>query len=90
MKRQTDNLSFLFWKNLAYAEQNNSILWTKDHTLLWKYFTQNLAFIKCTLAKLGGTNRKDNFGSKDRSGETFCSGVSPVFSKTLSVRRSKS
>jgi hypothetical protein len=38
MKRQTDNLSFLFSKNLAYAEQNNSMLWTKDRTLFSSYF----------------------------------------------------
>jgi hypothetical protein len=38
MKRQTDNLSFLFWKNLASAEQNNSTLWTKDHTFFSNYF----------------------------------------------------
>jgi hypothetical protein len=38
MKRQTDNLSFLFSKNLAYAEHNNSKLWTKDHALFSSYF----------------------------------------------------
>ena len=38
MKRQIDTLSLLFSKNLAYADQNNSMLWTKDYTLFSNYF----------------------------------------------------
>lgn len=41
-KRQTDSLSFLLSKNLAYVEQNNSMLWTKDRTLFGSYFTELL------------------------------------------------
>jgi hypothetical protein len=45
MKRQTDNLSFLFSKNLACAGQNDSTLWTKSCTFLLT-FPHDLAFIK--------------------------------------------
>jgi len=41
MKRQTDSLSFLISKNLANAEQNNSVLWTKDDALFYRYCRQN-------------------------------------------------
>ena len=45
----------------------------------------NIAFIKCTPAKLGRTNGKGNFGPKDPIRRTFCPGVSPVLSKSLNT-----
>jgi hypothetical protein len=45
---EKDTLTICPFLNLAYANQNNSVLLTKKHTLFCKYFTQNLAFTKYT------------------------------------------
>jgi hypothetical protein len=50
----------------------------------------NIAFIKYSDETLGRTNGKGDSVSKDFGGRTFCPGVSPVFSKSLNLQRSKS
>lgn len=54
------------------------------YTVTAQGFT-NIAFIKYLLDKLGQTNCKGDSVSKDVGGRTFRPGVSPVFSKSISV-----
>ena len=61
MKRQTDNLSFPFSNNLAYAEQTDSTLWIKSCT--FSLDTSLMYSKEQYYTKAEGKNRKIGAGS---------------------------